>query len=286
MKKILLPLLIGICCAVPAKDIAYLYPVIFEKTPNLAARPLKDWHVSLMPVAVPFIKYGKVKGTPFDPEKESLYMRSDCTRYNYWRKRVKVTPNRQYLIGGWVKNEDAKMLCWFHGRPKGAKRIYDQRIFFSTGVKKMLKPYISAPVLEKLGGDTSWTLLYRIITIPPALESLTMAFGFYASTGRIVVGEAILHDITEAGIDERLQVHIDTEKPVKFLSVSESETRDLLWSRSFETPVKKFKEIIPRTSFRFLQDEKRKIGGYILKIIYADGSEKNFAAASNGSKSL
>ena len=213
-------------------------------------------------------------------------MKSDCTRYNYWRKRVKVTPGHQYLIGGWVKNEDAKMLCWFHGRPQGAKRIYDRRIFFGSGVKQMLKPYISAPVLEKLGGDNSWTLLYRIITIPPKLDSLMMAFGFYASTGRIVVGEALLYDITAPGIDERLQVHIDSRKAVSYLSVSESDTRDLLWEKKFSTPVKKFKEIIPRTSFRFLQDERSKLGGYILRIVYADGSEKKFAAASNGKKSL
>lgn len=253
----------------------YLYPAVLETHENLLASPVSSWAGQ----SIEGCKVWRGQGGPFQDNQPALFLDSAETKPNYWGRSVKVQGGRTYLVGGWVKNDNAKILFWFHGNYGQPIKRFNQRIYFFSGGSRILENYLSPETKAMIGGDpNAWNLCYRTLEIPEEAGEFLLNYnvGTYFATGRIQFASPFLIDITEVA-DQALVVDIQADKPFQQITITRLSLRDVIWHRTFDTPVTGFKEKIPDTTFLLSMDQ-RIFEGYQLRVEYTDGQVVMFTA--------
>lgn len=263
------------------QDRALFYPTILKTGTNLLASA--KWRP-------PSKKSGKdcrtawVKGTPFDADAPAMEVESFAPESAYWRTFAKVQKGHRYLVGAWVKFSNAKVLFWTYGKKLDGKPS-DQRLYSLAGYQSYLSPYFSDELKRQLSGRADeWKLMFRTLEYPDGLVdgNICVAMGLYMATGKVTIAAPFLLDITDVK-DVSLMVDVVGAKPMRKLTIEHVGVRDVIWEKSFSSPVADFMEAVPSvTDFMRGMDGKNQIDGHALNIYYADGtSAKVFAPQEN-----
>jgi|GEM_PF-7114509 hypothetical protein len=278
MKKAMVPLIILFAAALGASEnYAYLYPSILKTGKNLIQQDLTKW--SGKPLKDCQMLHGK--GSPFSPDGQTLIIDSNGTSPNYWGSSTLVQRGHTYLVGGWVKNDNAKILFWSHSSYSDPKERVNDRIYFFSGGSRLLDGYLSDSVKQRLGGDPDeWHLCYRLVEIPKEgspSPRLSLMIGTYFATGKITIAAPFVIDVTDDAANWKLTLDIRGTEPVHSASVLEQNVRDTVWQKNFTPPAETFNAEIPGTDFRRGLDKKT-FEGYLLKVEYANGKTAAFSA--------
>lgn len=263
------------------QDRALFYPTILKTGTNLLASA--KWRP-------PSKKSGKdcrtawVKGTPFDADAPAMEVESFAPESAYWRTFAKVQKGHRYLVGAWVKFSNAKVLFWTYGKKLDGKPS-DQRLYSLAGYQSYLSPYFSDELKRQLSGRADeWKLMFRTLEYPDGLVdgNICVAMGLYMATGKVTIAAPFLLDITGVK-DVSLMVDVVGAKPMRKLTIEHVGVRDVIWEKSFSSPVADFMEAVPSvTDYMRGMDGKNQIDGHALNIYYADGtSAKVFAPQEN-----
>jgi hypothetical protein len=286
MRKLISLLFMTFSALLCASDkYAYIYPAILENRPNLIEQNLKKW--SGNPIKGCKMLHGK--GTPFSPEGQTLIVDSVDTSPNYWGQSIKVERGRTYLAGAWVKNDNAKILFWFHANYNNPEKRINERMYFFSGANRFLNSYLSDAIKQRLGENPEqWHLCYRLLTIPTGNTThlpLNMMIGTYFATGRITIAQPFVIDVTDSSLNTKLMLDFNGEKAVKNISVLEQNTHDIIWQKKFNPPIQSLKTEIPQTNF-FRGLDGKLLEGYLLTVEYTDGEISSFPAPQKAVKGL
>ena len=187
-----------------------------------------------------------------------------------------------YLVEAWLKNDNAKILLWFHANLDDPQNRFDQRIYFFSGASLFLDDYLSASSKGRLNADPEkWRLCYRLLRVPEQSKPdtpLTFMVGTYFATGKTTMAMPFVIDVGSTETNVKLTLDFKGDKKVRRACVVELGVRDLVWQKSFEPGLNEFKIEIPNTNFHRGLESGRVFEGYQLQVEYEDGKISNFSA--------
>lgn len=246
------------------------YPAVVDERPNLLA-DCRWSYQRLLPHAA--FEDG-VGGPRAESRTYRVVSRKAASAYAL-SQTVKVEPGRVYLEGAWLKFANAKVMMQASAYDTATGETFDPRIYVYGGYNSFLEPFFSESTKRRLGGDpAAWKLVYRTTTYPKTIRGneVTVWMGLYLAEGDVTFADPFLIDVT--GLARRpLVVDIRGGKPVKALAVSETDTRDVVWSKRFDAPVTDFRETVGTTDF-LRGKENNKMDAYQLEVEYDDGSRE------------
>jgi len=259
---------------------ALLYPAVVRTEKNLLHA--EKWITSGLPHGQ---TWERLSGGPFSADESAWKTYSSVPVSSYWAQNVKMEKGHRYLVGMWMRRENARVVIWCRAKQTNNKEL-DKRLYLFGGFNECLAEYIRPSVKELISGDpNSWKLMYRPLEITEDLVYGTaVSFGIYMSTGTLVFSHPFVIDIT--GMSSLpLVVEQSDGKPVSSISLVEAGVRDEVWSRKFEKP-----EVSFRVSFDGIADALRgfrfadgQVEGHLLQVKYADGTSESIWAPQENS---
>ena len=258
---------------------ALLYPAAVKTDANLFRE--SAWHNKIDIPGAHAVGWEKSKGGPFSAEEPVWRTFSKIPMSVFWKQNVRLETGHRYLVGAWVRRENARVLLWSYARTKKDKP-YDRRVYLLGGFNSCLERYLRPELKLQLGGGgDKWQLLYRPIEVTEELAgSVQFKFGIFMSTGMVEMSHPFLIDITGK---DRMPLAVDHKgEPVKRLALELVGLRDLQWEKRFAVPVSEYyEEIADSDVFRGFGNAKR-IDGSMLSVMYADGVAENVYAPQEG----
>jgi len=268
------------CAAGAVRGEALIYPTAARTLPNLFDGAV--WRLDrkeFLEKHADGVRFARGTGGPFSPTGVTYSVASEKPQPGYWHSRLKVRPGRVYLAGGWCRFGNAKIVMEFLGHAAVGGKPYDERLYYFSGFNTQLKPYFNETLLKRLGGDPSkWRCLYRLVSFPEKLrgDSIGVEYGLYLAAGDMTFSEPFFVDVTDG--PRTLDVEIRNSKPIKSLSVADTELRDERWSRTFDSPVTEFRCTLPPEVDAFRGQDRDRPRGHTLTVRYADGTVETVGA--------
>jgi hypothetical protein len=104
----------------------------------------------------------------------------------YWSQTVPVEPGKTYLVAGFMRLAQGKVLCYVHGTgksPDGRKVSLDERFYRGTMRGHWLTPVFLPP--EALGGPApdAWVPFELRFAVPGPIRQVTLSLGLYFTAG-------------------------------------------------------------------------------------------------------
>lgn len=264
---------------------ALLYPSVVKTGENLLSdekwkkegrEPEQSWSVS--------------RGGPFSPDEPAWTVKSSIPVSAFWKQTVPLQVGHRYLVGMWMRRENARAFAWCFGKRKDG-RPFDERIYLFGGFNECLTPYVRPQLQERIGGDPkAWKLMYRPVEIEDELAyDPTVYLGIYMSTGSLTFAHPFLVDVT-GQTSLPLTAELTGGKKASSMSLIEADVQDVIWTRKFESPAETFSwtsEDVADALRGYAKKEVfccsgQKVEGHILSVTYDDGtSECVFAPQEN-----
>ena len=221
------------------------------------------------------VRFSTGKGGPFSADEDWWRVLSDKPQPGYWHCNVKILPGRKYLAGCWTRFPNAKILLFFGGREAVSGREWQDRLYYFAGFNAQLKPYFNERLIARLSDDPEkWKCLYYTFTCPNKLvnDAARVELGLYLAAGDMTFSEPFLVDVTD--LPPTLEVVIAESRPVVALTVSETDTRDVRWTKKFDKPVMSWKGTLPSSCDAFHGQDRSRPKGHALRVDYADGTSE------------